>query len=59
MDITFLGKTGVKLAARDLTITIDAGDKVKTDLALLSRPEDKKVEGLNFDGPGEYEVKEP
>lgn len=57
MDITFLGKTGVKLAARDLTITIDAGDKVKNDLALLSRPEDKKVEGLNFDGPGEYEVK--
>lgn len=58
MDITFLGKTGFKIVARELTVTIDAKAGLKADLHLYSsRQEQKPAEGLLFDGPGEYEVK--
>lgn len=58
MDIAFLGKTGFKVAARDLTVAIDAMTSLKADLHLYSsKQEGDKLEALLFDGPGEYEVK--
>ncbi len=57
MDITFLGKTGFKIAARSLTVVIDAKPSVKADVHLQSSQSETEREGLLFDGPGEYEVK--
>lgn len=65
MDITFLGRTGVKISGRSAQILIDPVDlpheiKTKDEIILLTdsayRP---KVSGghIVIDGPGEYEVK--
>ncbi len=63
MDITYLGRSGIRISGKNIAVLIDPSEtaKIKDEIVVLTDPkESSKLSGTGhilIDGPGEYEVK--
>ncbi len=61
MEVSYLGKNSVRIAARNVTFVTDpqagAGKKSTADVTLITEGVNEAAAGLVLDTPGEYEIK--